>query len=111
MRKATVLMAAVLAVATVLAAGLTVVPTSVQEAQANPCSENALAQVSSTDTGGEAKNQGTLTVICNLNGVDINEKTIQPPVEVAEEESAEDTEDAGMAEEESAEDTEDAEFE
>ena len=31
-------MAAVLAVATVLAAGLTVLPSSVQEAQANPCS-------------------------------------------------------------------------
>ena len=31
-------MAAVLAVATVLAAGLTVLPGSVQEAQANPCS-------------------------------------------------------------------------
>ena len=33
-------MAAVLAVATVLAAGLTVLPGSVQEAQANPCSNN-----------------------------------------------------------------------
>jgi hypothetical protein len=38
MKKITVLMAAVLAVATVLAAGLTVLPSSVQEAQANPCS-------------------------------------------------------------------------
>jgi hypothetical protein len=38
MKKTTVLMAAVLAVATVLAAGLTVLPSSVQEAQANPCS-------------------------------------------------------------------------
>jgi hypothetical protein len=37
MKKITVLMAAVLAVATVLAAGLTVLPSSVQEAQANPC--------------------------------------------------------------------------
>jgi hypothetical protein len=36
--KKTVLMAAVLAVATILAAGLTVLPSSVQEAQANPCS-------------------------------------------------------------------------
>ena len=34
-------MAAVLAVTTVLAAGLTVFPGSVQEAQANPCSNNA----------------------------------------------------------------------
>jgi hypothetical protein len=37
MKKTTVLMAAVLAVATVLAAGLAVLPSSVQEAQANPC--------------------------------------------------------------------------
>ena len=34
-------MASVLAVATVLAAGLTVLPSTVQEAQANPCSNNA----------------------------------------------------------------------
>jgi hypothetical protein len=39
-KKTTVLMAAALAVATVLAAGLTVLPASVQEAQANPCSTN-----------------------------------------------------------------------
>jgi hypothetical protein len=38
MKKTTVLMAAVLAIAAVLAAGLTVLPSSVQEAQANPCS-------------------------------------------------------------------------
>jgi hypothetical protein len=37
MNKTTVLMAAVLAVTTLLAAGLTVLPSSVQEAQANPC--------------------------------------------------------------------------
>ena len=37
-KKTTVLMAAVLAVATVLAVGLAVLPGSVQEAQANPCS-------------------------------------------------------------------------
>jgi hypothetical protein len=37
-KQTTVLLAAVLAVATVLAAGLTVLPGSVQEAQANPCS-------------------------------------------------------------------------
>jgi hypothetical protein len=41
MKNKTVLMAAVLAVATVLAAGLTVLPSSVQEAQANPCSVDA----------------------------------------------------------------------
>jgi len=36
--KSSILMAAVLAVATVLAAVLTVLPSSIQEAQANPCS-------------------------------------------------------------------------
>jgi hypothetical protein len=41
MKKTTVLMAAMLAIATVLTAGLTVLPGSVQEAQANPCSNNA----------------------------------------------------------------------
>jgi hypothetical protein len=54
MKSKTVLMAAVLAVATVLAVGLTVLPSSVQEAQANPCSNNldissdAIADDSST---------------------------------------------------------------
>jgi hypothetical protein len=37
MKKITVLMAAVIAAATVLTAGLAVLPNSVQEAQANPC--------------------------------------------------------------------------
>jgi hypothetical protein len=45
--KKTLLIAAVLAVATVLAAGLTVLPSSVQEAQANPCANEA-------SQGGEA---------------------------------------------------------
>jgi hypothetical protein len=36
----TIFIAAMLAVATALAAGLTVLPASVQEAQANPCSNN-----------------------------------------------------------------------
>ena len=40
-KKTTVLMAAVLAVATVLAAGLVAFPGSIQEAQANPCSTEA----------------------------------------------------------------------
>jgi hypothetical protein len=111
MNKTTVLIAAALSVATILAAGLSVLPSSLQDAQANPCSENILAQASSTDTGGEAKNQGALTVICNLNGVEINEKTEQPPVGAAEEELAEEMEDAGAAEEELAQETEDAEFE
>jgi hypothetical protein len=34
----TIFVAAMLAVATVLAAGLTVLPSSIKEAQANPCS-------------------------------------------------------------------------
>jgi hypothetical protein len=45
MKKITVLTAAVLAVAPVLAAGLTVLPSSTQEAQANPCANEV------TDSG------------------------------------------------------------
>ena len=48
-KQTTVLMAAVLAAATVLAAGLTVLPASVQEAQANPCSNNLDADDSSNN--------------------------------------------------------------
>jgi hypothetical protein len=59
MKNKTVLMAAVLAVATVLAAGLTVLPSSVQEAQANPCSNNANAEA---EEDSEA-NGGTVTSI------------------------------------------------
>ena len=40
MKNKTILVAAVLAVAIVLAAGLTVLPSTVQNAQANPCSNN-----------------------------------------------------------------------
>jgi hypothetical protein len=57
MKNKTVLMAAVLAVATVLAAGLTVLPSSVQEAQANPCSNN-LEEEDSTGGGGETIGPG-----------------------------------------------------
>ena len=49
MNRTTVLMAAVLAVATVLAAGLTVLPSSVQDAQANPCANEV-------SRGGSANN-------------------------------------------------------
>jgi len=41
MKNKTILMAAVLAAATLLAAGLVMFPGSVQEAQANPCSTEA----------------------------------------------------------------------
>jgi hypothetical protein len=50
-KQTTVLMATVLAVATVLAAGLTVLPGSVQEAQANPCSNQGNG--GDVTTGGE----------------------------------------------------------
>ena len=49
----TIFIATMLAVATVLAAGLTVLPSSVQEAQANPCSNDA-----SRGGGGEAGSEG-----------------------------------------------------
>jgi hypothetical protein len=52
-KKTTVLMAAVLAVATVLAAGLAALPGSVQEAQANPCSNN---QENDDNSGGNNLN-------------------------------------------------------
>jgi hypothetical protein len=50
MKNKTILMASVLAVATVLAAGLTVLPSSVQEAQANPCSNNGEASADGGDS-------------------------------------------------------------
>ena len=52
-------MAAVLAVATVLAAGLTVLPASVQEAQANPCSTTAQGGSPSED----------ITLDCDFEGI------------------------------------------
>ena len=48
MKKATVLVAAVLAVAAVLTVGSTVFPTSIQEAQANPCA-NEISRGGSAD--------------------------------------------------------------
>ena len=51
--KKTIFIAAMLAVAIVLAAGLTVLPSSVQEAQANPCSNDA------SRGGGEAGGRGS----------------------------------------------------
>ena len=59
-KKTTVLMAAVIAVATVLAAGLTVLPSSVQEAKANPCSVNQDGDGGDTVTTGEQE--------CDLTG-------------------------------------------
>ena len=62
-KQTTVLMAAVLAIATVLAAGLTVLPASVQEAQANPCSNNLDAEDSSNNQIGDLDDQE-----CDLTG-------------------------------------------
>ena len=49
----TIFIAAVLAVATVLAAGLTVLPSSIQEAQANPCA-NEFGEAEIPNEGGIA---------------------------------------------------------
>ena len=61
-KQTTVLMAAVLAVATVLAAGLTVLPSTVQEAQANPCSNQGNG--ADVNTGGDQE----CTFIGNFEG-------------------------------------------
>jgi hypothetical protein len=53
MNNKTVLIAAVLAIATVLAAGLTVLPSSVQEAQANPCGLEATSQENEGEGAGQ----------------------------------------------------------
>ena len=75
-KKTTVLMAAVLALATILAAGLTVLPSSVQEAQANPCSVNSVAEANGGD-GDSAAAGGDISTgdqECNFIGpVDIDE--------------------------------------
>jgi hypothetical protein len=83
MKKITVLMAAVLAVATVLAAGLAALPGSVQEAQANPCSIDGITYAPSADI--------------DCDGVIINEEVIvEEPLGLTQEaaEEAEDAEDA-----------------
>ncbi len=60
-------MAAVLAVATVLAAGLTVLPSTVQEAQANPCSNNLDADESSSGNRiGDLNDDQECTLIGNF---------------------------------------------
>ena len=61
-KNTTILMAAVLAVATVLASGLTVLPGSVQEAQANPCSLNAAAEGGDASEGGSTGGSASSTV-------------------------------------------------
>jgi hypothetical protein len=61
--KKTVLLAAVLAVATVLAAGLAVLPSSVEDAQANPCStETFLSAVVETESNCDFEGIGSLEI-------------------------------------------------
>jgi hypothetical protein len=65
MKKITVLMAAVLAAATVLTAGLAVLPNSVQDAQANPC-----ANIVNTPS----QSEGNQEIVCKIIGpIDIDE--------------------------------------
>ena len=69
-------MAAVFAAATVLAAGLTVLPSSVQEAQANPCSNNVNEGDAERDTSGGGSNtvEPQEQQVCKFNGpVELNE--------------------------------------
>ena len=66
-------MAAALAAATLLAAGLTVLPSSVQEAQANPCSNNvdvsSNAETNTDNSGGSgAATAGAATGSITTNG-------------------------------------------
>ena len=65
-KQTTVLMAAVLAVATVLAGGLTVLPGSVQEAQANPCSNNLNVASSNDNRIGDLNDEQECTLIGNF---------------------------------------------
>jgi hypothetical protein len=83
MNNKTVLMAAVLAIATVLAAGLTVLPSSVQEAQANPCATETEQETNvESDTGAAT---GSSNANQNPNGsTDNRECTFIGPVDIDE---------------------------
>jgi hypothetical protein len=73
----TVFMAAVLAIATVLAAGLTVFPNSVQEAQANPCSVGTGSEgvtISGSSSASDESEAETELFDCDFEGVVINEE-------------------------------------
>ncbi|HEY6405627.1 MAG TPA: hypothetical protein VIX38_06075 [Nitrososphaeraceae archaeon] len=66
----TIFMEAVLAAATILAAGLVMFPNSVIEAQANPCAENEVNQNPETDDSEEVDSD----IECEFYGpVDIEE--------------------------------------
>jgi hypothetical protein len=77
-KRTTVLMAAVLAVATVLAAGLTILPSSVHEAQANPCSMGQFGEGSSLTASSNANEEEseaeTEIFDCDFEGVVIDEE-------------------------------------
>jgi hypothetical protein len=79
MNNKTVLMAAMLAVATVLAAGLTILPSSVHEAQANPCSMGQIGQdttslTASSNANEEESEAETEIFDCDFEGVVIDEE-------------------------------------
>jgi hypothetical protein len=71
MKNKTVLTAAVLAVATVLAAGLTVLPSSVQEVQANPCSiqANGPGGIAGGQQSDNVDSEADLDTDCDFEGV------------------------------------------
>jgi hypothetical protein len=71
MNNKTVLMAAVLAIATVLATGLTILPSSVQDAQANPC---ATEQEVSNNEGENGPVSDESEDKCRIIGYDIEFK-------------------------------------
>ena len=60
--KKTILVAAILAVAAVLAAGLAVLPGSVQEAQANPCSVEGGQNANAADLDCDFEGIGSLEI-------------------------------------------------
>jgi hypothetical protein len=83
MTNKTVLMAAVLAVATILAAGLTVLPNSVQEAQANPCATETVQETNVESDSGSAT--GSSNAGQNPSGsIDNRECTFIGPVDIDE---------------------------
>jgi hypothetical protein len=107
--KTTYLMAAVLAFATVLTVGLTVLPASVQEAQANPCSEGSQAAAASNqadfsergegnnNAAGDADQDAQANNVIECEGIFIIDEivTVEPdPFAVTEEEEAAEEDDA-----------------
>jgi hypothetical protein len=70
MKKTTIFMAAILAAATILAAGIAVLPSPVQDAQANPCAQDNDLNPS----GGDQVNEVEDETHCVFSGfTDLNE--------------------------------------